>query len=346
MKICIVDDTPINLTLMQALVAKIDGCQPVCFAESPAGLQYCIDEEVDLIIVDYMMPAPDGLEFIAQLRSKDSRTEVPVLMVTADHEKDVRYRALEVGATDFLTKPVDRIEFMSRVRNMLAIRRSHVLLSDRAETLAAEVRKATAEIVAREKEVIYRLSRAAEYRDPETGAHILRMTHYSALIARHLGWSDEALDLILQAAPMHDIGKLGTPDHILLKPAHLTDAEFVIMKRHTVIGAAILKDSTSPMLQLAAQIALGHHEKFDGSGYPQGLAGEAIPQAARIAAVADVFDALTSSRPYKKAWELDRALALLKTGRGSHFDPECVDAFLARLDEALVIRERFLDEEE
>ena len=346
MKICIIDDTPINLTLMQALVAKIDGCQPVCFAESLAGLRYCIDEEVDLIIVDYMMPTPDGLEFISQLRSNGNRTEVPVLMVTADHEKEVRYRALGVGATDFLTKPIDRIEFLSRVRNMLAIRRSHVLLSDRAETLAQEVRKATAEIVAREKEVIYRLSRAAEYRDPETGAHIVRMTQYSALIARHLGWSDEAVDLILQAAPMHDIGKLGTPDHILLKPAHLTDAEFVIMKRHTVIGAAILKDSTSPMLQLAAQIALGHHEKFDGSGYPEGLAGEAIPLAARIVAVADVFDALTSSRPYKKPWDIDRAVALLKTGRDAHFDPECVDAFLARLDEALAIRDRFQDEEE
>jgi putative nucleotidyltransferase with HDIG domain len=346
MKVCIVDDTQINLTLMQALVAKIEGCQPICFIESLAGLQYCIDEEVDLVIVDYMMPSPDGLEFITQLRASANRAEVPILMVTADHEKEVRYRALEIGATDFLTKPVDRIEFLSRVRNMLAIRRSHVLLNDRAETLAAEVRKATAEIVAREKEVIYRLSKAAEYRDPETGAHIVRMTQYSALIARQLGWSEEAVDMILQAAPMHDIGKLGTPDHILLKPAHLTDAEFVIMKQHTTMGAAILRDSTSPMLQLAAQIALRHHEKFDGSGYPDGLAGEAIPEPARIVAVADVFDALTSSRPYKRAWEIDRALALLTDGRGKHFDPECVDAFLGKLDQALSIRDRFRDEDE
>ena len=346
MKICIVDDTQINLTLMQALVAKIEGCQPVCFDESLAGLQYCIDEDIDLVIVDYMMPSPDGLEFIAQLRATANRAEVPILMVTADHEKEVRYRALEIGATDFLTKPVDRIEFLSRVRNMLAIRRSHVILNDRAETLAEEVRKATAEIAAREKEVIYRLSKAAEYRDPETGAHIVRMTHYSALIARQLGWSDDAVDLILQAAPMHDVGKLGTPDHILLKPAHLTDAEFAIMKQHTTMGAAILRDSTSPMLQLAAQIALRHHEKFDGSGYPDGLAGEAIPLAARIVAVADVFDALTSSRPYKKAWEVDRALALLQDGQGKHFDPECVAAFLANLDQALAIRDRFRDEEE
>ena len=345
MKVCIVDDTPINLTLMQALVAKVEGCEPVCFSESLAGLQFCIDEDVDLVIVDYMMPAPDGLEFITQLRSAANRAGVPILMVTADHEKEVRYRALELGATDFLTKPVDRIEFLSRVRNMLAIRRSHVLLANRAETLAEEVRRATAEIVAREKEVIYRLSKAAEYRDPETGAHIVRMTQYSALIARHLGWNEDAVELILQAAPMHDVGKLGTPDHILLKPTQLTDAEFAIMKQHTVTGAAILRDSSSPMLQLAAEIALRHHEKFDGSGYPDRLAGEEIPLAARIVAVADVFDALTSSRPYKKAWEIDRAVAVLADGRGKHFDPACVDVFIEHLDEVLAIRDRFRDED-
>jgi putative two-component system response regulator len=226
---------------------------------------------------------------------------------------------------------------------MLAIRRSHLLLTDRAAMLAAEVRQATAKIVAREREVIYRLSRAAEYRDPETGAHIMRMTHYSALIARRLGWDDEAVESILQAAPMHDIGKLGTPDYILLKPAHLTAGEFEIMKLHTVVGAEILKDSASPMLRMAAEIAVGHHEKFDGSGYPNGLVGEAIPLTARIVAVADVFDALTSTRPYKTGWETGRAVALLKSGRGRHFDPVCVDAFLADLDAILAIRDRFQD---
>jgi putative two-component system response regulator len=296
-----------------------------------------------LIIVDYMMPTPDGLEFISQLRTSANRREVPILMVTADHEREVRYRALQSGATDFLTKPVDRIEFLSRVGNMLAIRRSHLLLSDRATELADEVRKATAEIVAREKEVIYRLSRAAEYRDPETGAHIIRMTQYSAQIARTLGWSGEAVDLLLQAAPMHDIGKLGTPDHILLKPAHLTSDEFEIMKLHTVIGHQILKESVSPMLQMAAEIALDHHEKANGSGYPNGLVGEAIPLAARIVAVADVFDALTSTRPYKRAWEVGRAVALLGEGRGRHFDPQCVDAFLSDFDAILAIREQFQD---
>jgi putative two-component system response regulator len=344
MKVCIVDDTQINLTLMQALVNKIPDCQPICFSVSAEGLQHCLTEDVDLVIVDYMMPAPDGIEFIARLRAVPERANLPVLMVTADHEKEVRYRALETGATDFLTKPVDRIEFTSRVKNMLSIRRSHLLLADRAAMLAEEVKKATAEIFAREKESIFRLSKAAEYRDPETGAHILRMAHYSELIARRLGWDEAATDQILQAAPMHDVGKLGTPDYILLKPGKLTPEEFEVMKQHSAIGWEILKDSASPMLQIAAEIALSHHEKFDGSGYPHGLAGEAIPLTGRIVAVADVFDALTSARPYKPAWDVDRAVALLRDSRGQHFDPACVDAFLAELDAVLAIRRRYQDE--
>lgn len=343
-KVCIVDDTALNLTLMKALVDRVDDCEPHCFAEPIAGLQFCIDEDIDLLIVDYMMPDIDGIEFIKRLRAIDGRREVPILMVTADHEKEVRYRALENGATDFLTKPIDRIEFTSRVRNMLDIRRSHLLLSNRAAMLAEEVRKATAEIFSLQQEAIFRLSKAAEFRDPETGAHIVRMAHYSELIARKLGWSEQQTDMMLRAAPMHDVGKLGTPDYILLKPGRLTHDEFEIMKRHATIGWEILKDSSSPVLQMAAEIALSHHEKYDGSGYPNGLAGEAIPIAGRIVAVADVFDALTSERPYKPAWTIERAIELLRDGRGSHFDPACIDAFLESMDAALTVRERFQDE--
>jgi putative two-component system response regulator len=344
MRIVIVDDTPINVTLMEALIRKIPGCEPVCFTESVAGLEWCIAHEPDLVIVDYMMPAPDGIEFIQRLRQVRERDDVPILMVTADHEKEVRYRALENGATDFLTKPVDRIEFTSRVKNMLAIRRSHLLLADRAASLSEEVRQATAEILARERETIFRLARAAEFRDPETGAHILRMAHYSQLIAAHLGLDEAQQTLLLQAAPMHDVGKLGTPDHILLKPGKLDADEFEIMKRHATIGWEILKDSSSSIMLAAAEIALAHHEKFDGSGYPQGLAGEAIPIMGRIVAVADVFDALTSVRPYKLAWETERAFAFLDDGAGTHFDPACVAAFNAQREAVLAIRERYQDE--
>ena len=342
--VCIVDDAAINLTLMEALIAKIDDCRATCFSDPIAALQYCVDEPIDLLIVDYMMPELDGIEFIKRLRMAEQRHEVPILMVTADHEKEVRHRALQSGATDFLTKPLDRIEFISRVRNMLDIRRSHLLLADRAAMLAEEVRKATAEIFAREREAIFRLSKAAEFRDPETGAHILRMAHYSELIARRLGWNDDQAEMMLQAAPMHDVGKLGTPDYILLKPGRLSHEEFEVMKRHAVIGWEILRDSASPVLQMAAEIAISHHEKFDGSGYPSGLAGDAIPQSGRIVAVADVFDALTSARPYKAAWPIERALGLLRDQRGHHFDPICIDAFLAELDAVLEIRDRYQDQ--
>lgn len=343
MNVVIVDDTQINVTLMQALVNRIDGCKPVCFTDSAAGLAWCLTNQPDLVIVDYMMPAPDGIEFIQRLRAEPGKAELPILMVTADHEKEVRYRALETGANDFLTKPVDRIEFTSRVKNMLAIRKSHLALTDRAAWLAEEVGKATAEIREREREAVFRLARAAEFRDPETGAHIQRMAHYSKLIAAQLGLDQAQQDLILEAAPMHDVGKLGTPDMILLKPGKLTPEEFAVMKQHAAIGWEILKGSAAPTLQVAAEIAHTHHEKYDGSGYPRGLAGEQIPLFGRIVAIADVFDALTSARPYKPAWELDKAWGFIAESRGTHFDPACTDAFLAVQAAVLEVREQFRD---
>jgi len=343
MNVVIVDDTQINVTLMQALVNRIDGCKPICFTESAAGLEWCIGNDPDLIIVDYMMPAPDGIEFIRRIRELPHLAELPMLMVTADHEKEVRYRALEAGANDFLTKPVDRVEFTSRVKNMLAIRRSYMAITDRAALLADEVRKATEEIREREREAVFRLARAAEFRDPETGAHIQRMAHYSKLIAAALGLDLAQQELILEAAPMHDVGKLGTPDMILLKPARLSPEEFAVMKRHATIGWEILRGSAAPTLQVAAEIAHTHHEKFDGSGYPRGLAGAEIPLFGRIVAVADVFDALTSARPYKPAWDLDKAWSFIQTNRGTHFDPQCVDAFLGQREAVIGIREQFRD---
>ena len=346
MNVVIVDDTQINVTLMQALVNRIDGCKPVCFTDSAKGLAWCLENQPDLVIVDYMMPAPDGIEFIQRFRAQAGKEEVPILMVTADHEKEVRYRALESGANDFLTKPVDRVEFTSRVKNMLAIRRSHLALSDRAAWLAEEIGKATAEIRERERESIFRLSRAAEFRDPETGAHILRMAHYSRLIAAGLGLDAQQQDIILEAAPMHDVGKLGTPDMILLKPGKLTPEEFAVMKQHATIGWEILNGSTAPILQVAAEIAHTHHEKFDGSGYPRGLSGEQIPLFGRIVAIADVFDALTSARPYKPAWEFDKAWTFIAENSGSHFDPACVAVFLTLRDKVIAIRDQFRDPEE
>jgi putative two-component system response regulator len=223
------------------------------------------------------------------------------------------------------------------------MRRAQNLLADRAALLAAEVDSATADVRARELELVMRLARAAESRDPETGGHIQRMAHYARLVARELGLDAAYQSRILAAAPMHDIGKVGTPDHILLKPGRLEPDELRQMREHTRIGERILADSSAPLLQMACEIAGAHHERWDGGGYPRGLAGEAIPLAARIVAVAVVLDALTSARPYKPAWPLERAREHIEAGRGSHFDPRCVDALLGAWSEVLAIRDRFPD---
>lgn len=345
MNVVVVDDTQINVTLLSHLVAKLEDCVAIGFTAPQEGLAWCAGNVPDLVMVDYMMPELDGIEFIRRLRAIPGREDVPVLMVTANDQVKVRHQALEAGANDFLTKPIDKTEFIARSRNMLSLRRAQRKLADHAAWLEAEVKKATAEILMRERETLVRLFKAADSRDPETGAHIQRVAHFSKLIAAHLGLPEEEQNMLLEAAPMHDIGKVGVPDSILLKPGRLDEAEYSLMKCHTIFGFEILQGSQSPALQAAAQIALGHHEKFDGSGYPNGIKGEAIPLVARICAVADVFDALTCARPYKKAWELDRAVAYLRNGAGSHFDPVCVTAFLADWDAVLAIRNRFRDDD-
>jgi len=343
MKVVIIDDAQLNVTLLQHLVRKLTDCESHCFTDPIAGLDWCLENEPDLLIVDYMMPQLSGTELTQRFRIR--YPDIPVLMVTANHETELRHQALQTGVTDFLNKPLDNTEFLARARNMLALRKSNKSLSDRAAWLADEVRKATAQIVEREQETIFCLARAAEYRDPETGAHIQRMAHYSKHIARVLKLSVEQQDLLLESAPMHDIGKVGTPDLILLKPGKLTEAEFSIMKQHAVIGYEVLNASNSPLLKVAAEIAHTHHEKFDGNGYPRGLSGNDIPLFGRIVAVADVFDALTSERPYKKAWSFEQAIQLLRDGAGKHFDPACVEAFLTDFDEVISIKEKFIDEE-
>ena len=343
--VLIVDDSDINLTLIKALVNKLGDCNPVLFNHPVRALEWCREHVPDLIIVDYMMPDMDGLKFISAFRALHGRDEIPVLMVTANDQKDVRYEALLGGANDFLTKPIDRVEFSARARNMLSLRQGQRFLADRAAHLAELVEERTKDIREREKELIFRMSRAAEFRDPETGAHIQRMAHYSRVIAEGYGLDANAQKLILEAAPMHDVGKIGIPDHILLKPGKLTPEEFEVMKGHARLGYELLKDSGSEILRAGAEVAISHHEKYDGTGYPSGLKGTKIPVFGRIVAVADVFDALTSERPYKKAWPLEEAVKFLEDGRGAHFDPLCVEAFLAGWEQILAIRQRFMDEE-
>lgn len=346
MRILLIDDTELNITLLQHLIKKIPEYESVAFTNPIKALDWCRDHEPDLVVVDYMMPEMDGIQFTQQFRGFANYEDIPVLMITANNEISVRHKALMSGVTDFLNKPLDNSEFVARARNMLALRQSQKKLIDRAAWLADEVRKATAKIREQEQETIFCLAKAAEYRDPETGAHIQRMARYSQHIARILGLSEQQQEELLEAAPMHDIGKVGIADAILLKPGKLTPAEFELMKQHAVIGYELLSKSSSPLLKVAAEIAHTHHEKFDGSGYPRKLVGEDIPLYGRIVAVADVFDALTSARPYKRAWSIEEATQLLRDGSGKHFDPACVDAFFSEFDEILSIKNTFLDEEE
>lgn len=339
--IVLIDDVQINLTLLWHLVKRLAGYESISFLCPVKALKWCSQNSYELIIVDYMMPEMDGIEFIKQLKNYPGTHGIPVLMVTANDHTDVRYQALEAGASDFLNKPIDATEFTIRVRNMLTLHETQRKLADKAEWLAEEVRKAVREIRDREEELIHRLSKAAEYRDPETGSHIKRMSCYSRHIAAQMGFSVTEQDLILEAAPMHDIGKVGIPDAILLKPGKLTDTEFLFMKEHAKIGSEILNGSSSRLMQVGAEIALSHHEKYDGTGYPYGLKGEQIPIYGRIIAVADVFDALTSDRPYKQAWSIEMAMAFLEENKGKHFDPRCVDAFFSNWESVLAIRLRF-----
>jgi two-component system response regulator RpfG len=340
--ILIVDDQVTSRQLLVELMSSLEErVVAESFADPLAALAWAHAHPPDLVLTDYKMPRLDGIEFTRRLRLL--HPDVPLVVVTSLEDREIRYRALEAGATDFLTKPVDHTECRARCRNLLTLRRQQRIIQDRARWLEERVSQATQEIRTREQETLLRLAKAGEYRDEETGNHVLRMARFSSLIAERLGLAEDERLAIETAAPMHDIGKIGIPDSILLKPAKLAADELAVMRTHARIGYEILKDSPSKYLQMGAVIAHAHHEKFDGSGYPAGLAGEAIPLPARIVAVADVFDALTSERPYKRAWSIQDAVQYLQAEQGRHFDPACVQAFLAQLDKVLHIRRQLQD---
>jgi two-component system response regulator RpfG len=331
--ILIIDDQLTSRQILQQLVSSIEENLTVkAFADPVEALKWTESNSFNLVLTDYKMPEMNGIEFIKRLRSNPAFTHIPVIMVTSIEDKNIRYEALEVGATDFLMKPVDHHECRARSRNLLIQHQQYKIISERSHWLERRVAESTSEIRMRERETLLRLARAGEYRDEETGNHVIRMAKYSRIIAEQLGFSKDEADVIEMAAPMHDIGKIGIRDDILLKPGKLSSKEFEIMKSHTVIGYDILKDSPSKFLQMGAVIALGHHEKFDGTGYPYGKKGNDIPVEARIVAIADVYDALVSERPYKNAWTTEAAIEYMESHKGKHFDPECFDAFKAQLD--------------
>jgi two-component system response regulator RpfG len=337
--VMVVDDQSTGRAILEQVVRGLDErVQVEGFMRPVDAVVWAARNIADLVLVDYMMPEMDGIEFVQRLRKLPGYEHVPIVMVTVHDDRKVRYAALDAGITDFLTKPVDARECLARCRNLLTLRRQQLALEDRRRHLEHMVEDATREVREREKETLLRLARAGEFRDEETGFHLIRMARYSRLIAGALGLSADEAETIELAAPLHDIGKIGIPDQILLKPQRLDTAEWEVMRRHPVIGHDILKGSASKYVRMGALIALGHHEKYDGSGYPNGLEGDHIPLSARIVAVADVYDALTSVRPYKEAWPADKALDWVATQSGRHFDPRLVQAFLGSKDEVLKVQ--------
>ena len=342
--ILVVDDQPQNIELLEAYLVP-HGYEVVKAASGEEALGKLPGNQIDLVLLDVMMPGMDGFEVIRRIRRDDAHRLLPIILVTALRETEDRVRGIEAGCDDFIAKPVDRTELLARVRSLLKVKAYNDLISNYRKELESEVARRTEElkqafgrIKAASLETIYRLSIASEYKDEDTGPHIRRMSRYCAAVARRMGLDENTIEIILYAAPMHDLGKIGIPDRILSKPTKLDPVEWEIMKLHTVIGANILKGSDAEFIRLGETIAQSHHEKWDGSGYPNGLKGTEIPIAGRITAIADVFDALTSKRRYKEPFSAEKSLAIIRARRGSHFDPDVTDAFFAIQDEILALK--------
>ncbi|WP_137133111.1 HD domain-containing phosphohydrolase [Rhizobium sp. FKY42] len=343
MRIFLVDDSRSMIAAMQQAIASLDNVEVTAFLDPTKALQSLADGKPDLLLVDYSMPGMSGIDVIREVRATPETASVPVIMVTSNTETGLKMAAMEAGATEFLSKPFDQSELKIRVSNLLCVRAEQRKLALQAQELQRKFEEAMARVERREEEIIWRLSRAIGCRDGETGQHLDRVAVIARMIAEELGFDERQAREIFLASPLHDVGKLAVKDAILLKPGRLTPGEFAEMKKHTAFGQEILKNSSSDLIRTAERIAASHHEKWDGSGYPHGLKGTDIPIEARIVAVADVFDALCSERPYKEAWPLQKALQEIMNNSGRHFDPSCVAAFARRWAQ---IRELFQQEDQ
>jgi putative two-component system response regulator len=354
-RVLVVDDEKASRDILVEFVRRM-GHLPTSVGNGAEALA-ALDAGFDLLLIDGKMPDMDGFELARQIRAGAASSDVPVIMVTALNTREDRIRAIEAGANDFIAKPVDRIEFGVRVDAQLklrqtleALRRHEAELERMVEERTEALRQALAIATQQVKKIregqldtIHRLAIAAELNDEATGVHLQRMSRFAELIAREIGLSEIECQAVLDSSPMHDVGKIGIPDSILLKPARLTKDEWAIMKTHTTIGSRILSGSRFRLLQAGEEIAISHHERWDGTGYPNGLVREEIPLCGRICAIADVFDAFTSKRPYKDAFLFDHAVTMLRAGKGLHFDPELLDAFLSRLADVKMIMQRHKD---
>ena len=336
-QLLIVDDERMNIVLLEELLQRAGYRRVASTTDSRTVLELFSQLQPDLILLDLMMPHLDGYAVLGQLRQLiPPGSYLPILVLTSDISNESKVRALRLGARDFMTKPFNATEAMLRVRNLLETRLLHLqlqeqkrLVEEQNQVLEGRVRERTRALEEAHAEMLERLARAAEFRDDDTGQHTQRVARLAAGLGRAAGLDAQTVDLIERAAPLHDVGKIGISDAILLKPGRLTSEESVVMQTHTTIGAALLSGGHSPLMQLAEEIALSHHERWDGKGYPQGLAGDAIPLGGRIVTLVDVFDALTHARPYKPAWPVADALAEMARGGGTQFDPHLLPLFLA-----------------
>jgi putative two-component system response regulator len=359
-KIMIVDDEPINIKVVQKYLQGFGYASFVTTSDATGAFDMACKERPDIVLLDIMMPEVSGIEILDQIRATTSLHHVPVVILTAVGDARIKQKALELGATDFLTKPVDPSELVLRVGNALVVKNHYDHLASYSAELERQVKARTAELASSRRELVHTLARAAEYRDNETAHHISRVGRFAGIVANELGLPNELCDLLEEAALLHDVGKIGIPDAILLKPGKLTEDEYETMKQHCAFGHRIIHRSSDNaadhfgtrsqlervepgnapawLIPVAATIAHTHHERWDGTGYPLGLKGEQIPIEGRITAVADVFDALSSQRPYKEAFPLEKCFELMREGRGTHFDPVVLDAFFRRTDQVLQVQ--------
>ena len=347
-KIAIVDDEPLNVRLIHNQLEKLGYRFLLGLSDSTTAIEALEDFRPDVVLMDVIMPGLSGTELLQQMRRHPQLQAIPVIVLTASRDRVTKLSILELGVADFLGKPLDEAELSARLRNVIEAKRYRDYLKDAARQLEQAVRQRTLALQASRREVVLCLARAAEYRDDNTGRHVIRVGRYAAILATALGQPADYVGMIELAAQLHDMGKIGIPDTVLHKPGRLTEEEMSIMRRHPEYGWKIvapmaereaalwleaegdsITDLQSPMLTMAARIAAGHHERWDGQGYPAGLAGEAIPLEARITAVADVFDALSTRRCYKPAFPLQKCFEIIESEKGGHFDPQVVDACLA-----------------
>ena len=331
-RILIVDDEPANVEVLKRVLYRAGFTQVQTTNDPREACPLYVRLRPDLILLDLHMPDMDGLAVMDQLNQIAEASYLPILILTGDTSQAARREALSRGAKDFVNKPFHADEVLLRIRTLLETRFLYLQIQSQNQMLEAKVRERTRELEAAQIEIIERLARAAEFRDDNTGQHTERVGQMAALLAKQIGLPDAQVSLIRRSAPLHDVGKIGIPDAILLKLGKLTADEFALVKTHTSIGARILSGSRFALLRMAEEIACTHHERWDGSGY-EGLAGDAIPLAGRIVAVADVFDALTQKRPYKPAWPVDEAIAEMERQRARQFDPTLIDAFLCIVHE-------------